>query len=371
MTGYAHHPYTRGGGYPPLAKTNKGDITIATISRLTRVLDQGARAKRIPSRLPVDFTEHGWQTAPERSFAVTDAQQAEYINQSDWIAYRNNRVRTVAQYKIVDDESIPAGFQMGLRRLDGTAKPSYDAYRLPIWVLGKGAGATVYGQVRPAENGTAQTVEIQNAASAGSPFKTVQSVPVTAGNGTFTVDVPNAGGLWRLTWNGIASRQARCQRDETDAAAVAALGAVLGAAAAPARAATFELGHGGRGPAAQQPAPRPRRGDRRERARRRRRAHPRALVADRARGRRGQASRRGFDARTRTSAGYSWGTLDSAVAMVRAAGMRVMLTSPARGRCGRAPTPASTTRAGCPSAEAYAEFARAVATRYRTRSTAT
>ena len=46
---------------------------------------------------------------------MTDAQQAEYINQSDWIAYNNARVKTVAQYKIVDDESIGAGFQMGLR----------------------------------------------------------------------------------------------------------------------------------------------------------------------------------------------------------------------------------------------------------------
>ena len=44
---------------------------------------------------------------------MTDDQQAEYINQSDWIAYNNARVHTVAQYKIVDDENIGAGFQMG------------------------------------------------------------------------------------------------------------------------------------------------------------------------------------------------------------------------------------------------------------------
>ena len=55
------------------------------------------------------------------AFAVTDAQQAEYINQSDWIAYNNARVHTVAQYKIVDDESIGAGFQMGLRLFSGGA----------------------------------------------------------------------------------------------------------------------------------------------------------------------------------------------------------------------------------------------------------
>ena len=82
------------------------------------------------------------------------------------------------------------------------------AYKLPIWVSGKGAHVTVYGQVRPADNGTAQTVDIQVAPRAGAAFKTVQTVPVTSANGIFTASVPNSGGLWRLTWNGITSRQA-------------------------------------------------------------------------------------------------------------------------------------------------------------------
>ncbi len=119
-------------------------------------------------------------------------------------------MRTVAQYKIVDDESIGAGFQMGLRLFgSGAAKPAYDAYKLPIWVSGSGANVTVYGQLRPADNGTAQTVDIQNASSSGAGFKTVQSVPVTSANGTFTATVPNSGGSWRLRWNGLTSRQAQ------------------------------------------------------------------------------------------------------------------------------------------------------------------
>ena len=86
--------------------------------------------------------------------------------------------------------------------------PAYAAYKLPIWVSGKGADVTVYGQVRPADNGTAQTVDIQVAAAAGAAFKTVQSVPVVTANGIFTAKVPNSGALWRLSWNGITSRQA-------------------------------------------------------------------------------------------------------------------------------------------------------------------
>lgn len=133
VTGYAHHPYTRGGSRPPTSRVNAGEITINVASRLTRLLDQAARAKRIPAKLPIHYTEHGWQTRPDLIFGVTDAQQAEYINQSDWIAFKNARVHTVAQYKIVDDQNIGSGFQMGLRLFaTGAAKPAYVAYRLPI-----------------------------------------------------------------------------------------------------------------------------------------------------------------------------------------------------------------------------------------------
>ena len=102
-------------------------------------------------------------------------------------------MHTVAQYKIVDDRNIGAGFQMGLRLLTGAPKPAYAAYKLPIWVSGKGANVTVYGQLRPADNGTAQTVDIQVASAAGAAFKTVQSVPVTSANGIFTASVPEFG----------------------------------------------------------------------------------------------------------------------------------------------------------------------------------
>src|SRR4051794_1212578 len=208
VTGYAHHPYTRGGSRPPTSGVNPGEITINVASRLTRLLDNAAKLKRVPAKLPIEYTEHGWQTKPDLIFGVTDQQQAEYINQSDWIAYKNGRVHTFAQYKIVADANVGAGFQMGLRLLTGARKPAYDAYMLPIWVSGKGANVTVYGQLRPAENGTAQTVDIQVASGPGAAFQTVQSVPVTSANGIFTAKLPNSGALWRLSWNGMTSRQA-------------------------------------------------------------------------------------------------------------------------------------------------------------------
>ena len=221
MTGYAHHPYTRGGSRPPLSRTNRGEITIGVGSRLTRLLDQAARAKRIPSRLPIHYTEHGWQTnPPDRIFGVTDDQQAEYINQSDWIAYNNSRVHTVAQYKIVDDESIGAGFQMGVRLFSGGArKPAYDAYKLPIWVKGTASEVTVYGQLRPADNGRGQQVDVQAAASENGSFSTVPDRAGDQGNGTFVVQLPRSGEAWRLRWNGMSSRVAEVaeKREERSA----------------------------------------------------------------------------------------------------------------------------------------------------------
>ena len=179
VTGYAHHPYTRGGSRRRSRATNRGRDHDQHGLAADAPARPGGPREADPARLPIHYTEHGWQTnPPDLIFGVTDAQQAEYINQSDWIAYNNARVHTVAQYKIVDDENIGSGFQMGLRLFSGGArKPAYDAYKLPIWVSGKGSQVTVYGQVRPADAGAAVQVEVQNAASAGCGFQTVRPSP--------------------------------------------------------------------------------------------------------------------------------------------------------------------------------------------------
>ena len=60
------------------------------------------------------------------------------------MAWQDPRVRAMAQFLLVDsapDPSFPQGsigywstFQTGLEYLDGAHKPSFDAYRLPIFV---------------------------------------------------------------------------------------------------------------------------------------------------------------------------------------------------------------------------------------------
>ena len=284
---------------------------------------------------------------------MTDDQQAEYINQSDWIAYNNARVHTVAQYKIVDDENIGSGFQMGLKLLNGTRKPAYDAYKLPIWVSGSGAKVTVYGQVRPADQRRGcRSFEIQRAASAGAAFETVATAPVTSANGTFTASVPNSGGIWRLRWNGadVATGTGRGQVRHALLIALALVAAL--AVAAPARA-DLEIGMEDEGLILSN-----------------QHLAPDAVNAWRAMGvdvvriharwweiapdRNGRRAPSGFNAANHNDPRYSWANLDNAVRMVRDTGMRVMLTITGPGPTWTSSQPSKRNPRWKPSTKAYA-----------------
>ncbi len=204
IKGITHHPYNRGGSQPPTARPGSGEITIANLSRLSSVINQGARAHRIPARLPFYFTEFGFQTnPPDRIFGISLARQARWINESDYIAWHNSRVRAVAQYEMFDDPQL-AAFQTGLRFKNGKAKPSYGAYRLPIWVTRSGSGVRVWGWVRPA-GGSPQTVQIQNGQK---KFRTVKTAR-TDSHGFFDVRIGRKpGSKWRFLWGKFRSRQA-------------------------------------------------------------------------------------------------------------------------------------------------------------------
>jgi hypothetical protein len=197
-TGISHHPYNRGGSQPPTRRpTGPGEITIANLSRLSAVINQGARNHRIRGGLRFWFTEFGFQTnPPDHTFGVSLSRQARYINESEYIAYRNRRVAAMSQYELFDAPLL-GDFNTGLRLKNGKAKPSLGAYRLPIWVTRSGSGVRVWGMVRPAD-GTPQTVQIQNGFK---KFKTVKTVR-TAGTGYFDVRIGHKpGSRWRLVWS--------------------------------------------------------------------------------------------------------------------------------------------------------------------------
>jgi hypothetical protein len=218
VTGVAHHPYTRGGSQPPTSRGSSKEITISSISRLKTILRQAGAKRRIPKRLPIQYTEFGFQTnPPDGLFGVSLAKQAAWINESDFIAWHDPSVRAVAQYEMRDEASL-AAFQTGLRFLDGRAKPSWAAYRLPLWVARRGSKLLVWGQVRPAADGSVERVDVQNAPRANGAFTSVRTVPVTSRKGFFNVKLRKRGGVWRVSWTpssggaAVLSRVARPSR---------------------------------------------------------------------------------------------------------------------------------------------------------------
>ena len=82
--------------------------------------------------------------------ALSPSQQAAYINQGEYMAWSDPRVRAFAQFLLVDDRpkatarigsrSYWSTFQTGLISLDGSPKPAFTAYRLPVFLPAAVAG---------------------------------------------------------------------------------------------------------------------------------------------------------------------------------------------------------------------------------------
>ena len=121
------------------------------------------------------------------------------MNESDWIAYNDPDIRSVAQYQLRDEADL-SGFQTGLRFNDGRPKPGFVAYRIPIWIT-KPSSSTlrIWGQVRPAADHALETVDIQNAPTGGS-YSTVAETTTVNAKGFVDVRVRNREGRWRLVW---------------------------------------------------------------------------------------------------------------------------------------------------------------------------
>ena len=147
LDAYAHHPYptrpreeTPWSGGCAWCKT----ITMADLDRLIREVRANFPGKRIW------LTEYGYQTnPPDRFLGVSPARQALYSSAASLRAYRAPYVDMLIHFMVRDD-SNPGGWQSGLRRLTGEAKPAYNAFRLPLAQVSRdGTHTIVWGQVRP------------------------------------------------------------------------------------------------------------------------------------------------------------------------------------------------------------------------------
>ena len=139
-TGWSLHPYHLDAAPNVASPSADGDwVTLADLPRLEGSLDRIQRVYGSLKRFPIYLTEYGLETNPPIPlFELTPAQQAVYLNQAEYMAWRDPRVQTLSQYLLAD--APPGGgspissFASGLEFISGKAKPSFAAYRLPIWM---------------------------------------------------------------------------------------------------------------------------------------------------------------------------------------------------------------------------------------------
>jgi hypothetical protein len=189
-SGFAHHPYSLLTP-PALPSRNRDDVGMADLGRLTSTLRRAFAAYRIKGGLPIYNTEFGYQSRPPDPFGFAQPLQAAYINQAEFLSYLNPNVRSTDQFLLEDAPPYTqypsnsyqywSSFQTGLLERGGGLKQAFAAYRIPIFIPGARrffpARFRVWGAVRPAPNGSQQTVQVQYRSNArGAKWRTVKSV---------------------------------------------------------------------------------------------------------------------------------------------------------------------------------------------------
>ncbi len=214
-TGLAYHPYSF--DQPPnVPMSDPNWITFANLGRLQRTVDHAFSAYGQHRRggVPIYMTEFGYKSNPPNPYVKTSlSEQAMWLNQSDYLAYRNPRVKSVAQFLLVDDRPRAGAavgsraywstFQSGLRYTSGKKKPSYAAYRLPIWIphARHGSRVFIWGQLRPANHHQRQSAVLQYRASGSHRWKAVKTLQTTNSEGYLAVYEPiRSAGHVRLAW---------------------------------------------------------------------------------------------------------------------------------------------------------------------------
>ncbi len=207
-TGFGHHPYQLLTA-PDLKPRDKDFVTMAVLPRLTHALDTMVRRYGSHRKFPLYLTEYGYQTPPDPA-GVPLSVQARFINQAEYLAARNPRVRTLSQFQLVDDgPPIGTTFQSGLVGLTGKKKPAFQAYRLPLWVSGKGSRKRVWSVLRPAAAKVRGTAQIQFRPRSGKRFRTIKQVRSSGAHNVVSAIVHTPGsGVVRIVYGRIHSRSA-------------------------------------------------------------------------------------------------------------------------------------------------------------------
>jgi hypothetical protein len=193
-TGFGVHPYANN-ATPASdgAAANPEWATLPNFARLEATLDGANRAWGSRKRYPIYNDEYGYITDPpqrQADMSVSTGTAARYINWAEYLTWREPRVASYDQYLIEDGPPNAlnhdnGGFATGLDTSRGKAKPSLNAYRLPMWEpstsLSRPGRDKVWGEARPAHwvaeaTRKTQEVQIQFEAHDRGSWKTIETV---------------------------------------------------------------------------------------------------------------------------------------------------------------------------------------------------
>lgn len=218
VSGLGLHPYPFSGKPPTKADfPNKNGAEFSEIPQALKALDRMQRAYGSHKHLKIYNTEYAYRTRPnDIARAFTSPQNAaKYINEAEYLSWKNPRIATYDQYELADGGWFPTGlfFAPGTKanpRSIAYPKPSFYAFRVPVWLpvtsSKRGRSLEVWGGVRAArfarlDTGRRQSVQIQFGSSAAGSFKTIKTVRITNQWGYFDVHVKFPGsGYVRLAW---------------------------------------------------------------------------------------------------------------------------------------------------------------------------
>jgi hypothetical protein len=160
LDAYAHNPYPLRPGETP-SSGGCDHCTTVTMATLPRLLSAVRRSFGAHTR--IWLTEYGYQTnPPDRFLGVSYAKQARYSSEASLRSYLAPRVDLLIHY-LVRDEPNPARWQSGLLTVGNLAKPSYQAFELPLAERSRSGRRTVlWGQVRPGGRSSYRLQQFRN-----------------------------------------------------------------------------------------------------------------------------------------------------------------------------------------------------------------
>lgn len=188
LDAYAQNPYPVSRGETPFHSTC-ADCSVLTMANLPTIRADVTRT--FGAAKPLWLTEFGYQTnPPDRLLGVSYALQARYIGEAALRVWEQAGVTLLIQF-LVRDEPALGGWQSGLFTAGGKAKPSYQAFAVPLAELSRsGKHVVLWGQVRP---GSGARSYVLQAYSAGR-WRPVGGAARTGANGVFLRTVTLARG---------------------------------------------------------------------------------------------------------------------------------------------------------------------------------